>query len=129
MSTFLRPCRCIAELLVDLHSKGRLPSERSTAFITIPGHIFIAFSTGVSPNEARKTFSRADDLIFRNEKSWVPVEVTVSAGFLRAWQDGAREWRENLSRNQVAFYPLHDAWQLYEPVGLPGAEVAVNLPP
>ena len=100
-----------------------------TAFITIPGHIFIAFSTGVSPDEARKAFSHADDLIFRNEKSWIPVEVTESAGFLQAWQDGAREWRENLSRNQAAFYPLHDAWQLYEPVGLPGAEVAVNLPP
>jgi tetratricopeptide (TPR) repeat protein len=100
-----------------------------TAFITIPGHIFIAFSTGVSPDEARKTFSHADDLIFRNDKSWIPVEVTESAGLLQAWADGAREWRENLSRNQADFYPLHDAWQLYEPVGLPGAEVAVNLPP
>jgi tetratricopeptide (TPR) repeat protein len=83
----------------------------------------------VSPDEARKTFSHADDLIFRNDKSWIPVEVTESAGFLQAWQDGAREWRENLSRNQADFYPLRDAWQLYEPVGLPGAEVAVNLPP
>jgi len=99
-----------------------------TAFITIPGHIFIAFSTGVSPDEARKAFSHADDLVFRSDKSWIPVEVTESAGFLQAWQDGAREWRENLSRNQADFYPLHDAWQLYEPVGLPGADVPVNLP-
>jgi tetratricopeptide (TPR) repeat protein len=100
-----------------------------TAFITIPGHIFIAFSTAVSPDEARKSFSRADNLIFRNEKSWIPVEVTESAGFLQAWQDGAKEWRENLSRKQADFYPLHDAWQSYEPVGLPGAEVTVTLPP
>ena len=100
-----------------------------TAFITVPGHIFIAFSTALSPDEARKAFSHADDMIFRAEKSWIPLEVTESAGFLQAWQDGAREWRENLSRNQAALYPLHDAWQLYEPVGLPGAEVAVNLPP
>jgi tetratricopeptide (TPR) repeat protein len=100
-----------------------------TAFITIPGHIFIAFSTRVSPDEARKTFSRADDLIFRSDKSWIPVEVTESAGFLQAWQDGAKEWRENTSSNQAAFYPLHDAWQSYEPVGLPGAEVTVQLPP
>lgn len=99
-----------------------------TAFITIPGHIFIAFSTGVSPDDARKAFSHADDLIFRGDKSWIPVEVTESAGFLQAWQDGAREWRENLSRNQADFYPLHDAWQLYEPVGLPGADVPMNLP-
>ena len=100
-----------------------------TAFITIPGHIFAAFSTGLSPDEARKAFSHADDLILRNDESWIPVEVTESAGFLQAWLNGAREWRENLSRNQADFYPLHDAWKLYEPVGLPGAEVAVNLPP
>ena len=100
-----------------------------TAFITIPGHIFIAFSTGVSPDEARKTFSHPDDLIVRNEKSWIPIEVTENAGFLQAWQDGAKEWRENTSNNQAGFYPLHDAWQVYEPVGLPGADVTVDLPP
>jgi tetratricopeptide (TPR) repeat protein len=100
-----------------------------TAFITIPGHIFIALSAAVSPDEARKTFSRADDLIFFGDKSWIPVEVTEKGGFLQAWQDGAKEWRENTSNNQAAFYPLHDAWQLYEPVGLPGGEVTVLLPP
>jgi tetratricopeptide (TPR) repeat protein len=100
-----------------------------TAFITIPGHIFVAFSTGVSPDDAKKTFSRANDLIFLGDKSWIPVEVTESGEFLRAWQDGAKEWRENTSNNQAAFYPLHDAWQVYEPVGLPGAEVTVELPP
>jgi tetratricopeptide (TPR) repeat protein len=99
-----------------------------TAFITIPGHIFAAFSTGLSPAEARDTFSRADDLIVRAGKSWIPVEVTESAGFLKAWQDGAKEWRENLSREQAAFYPLHDAWSLYEPVGLSGADAALELP-
>jgi tetratricopeptide (TPR) repeat protein len=100
-----------------------------TAFITIPGHIFIAFATGSDPNDARRAFSRADELIFRNEKSWIPLEVTESTGFLQAWRDGAKEWREYISRDQAAFYPLHDAWRLYEPVGLPGADLAVNLPP
>ncbi len=100
-----------------------------TAFITIPGHIFIAFSIDMSPDEAGKAFSRAEELIFRDEKSWIPVEVTESAGFLRAWQDGVREWRESSSNNQAAFLPLHDAWRVYEPVALPGAEVAVDVPP
>ncbi|MGA2611867.1 MAG: tetratricopeptide repeat protein [Spirochaetia bacterium] len=102
-----------------------------TAFITTPGHIFMAFSTGLGADDARKTFSRPDELIIRagNDKSWIPVEVTESAGFLKAWQDGAREWRENLSKQQADFYPIHDAWTLYESVGLSGAEVALNLPP
>ena len=99
-----------------------------TAFITIPGHIFVAFCTGVSPDEARRTFSHTDDLIVREDKSWIPVEVTERAGFLQAWQGGAKEWRENLSKQQAAFYQLHDAWKTYEPVGISGTEVTLNLP-
>ena len=99
-----------------------------TAFITIPGHIFIAVSTGLGLEEAQKTFARPDDLIEWAGKAWVPVEVTETAGFLAAWQDGAKEWRENNSRHQAAFYPLHEAWKLYEPVGLSGAEAALDLP-
>jgi tetratricopeptide (TPR) repeat protein len=100
-----------------------------TAFVTIPGHIFLAFSTGLNPDEARSTFSRPDELIVKVDKGWIPVEVTESAGFLKAWQDGAKEWRENLMKGQASFYPLHDAWTLYEPVGLAGAEVTIGLPP
>jgi hypothetical protein len=100
-----------------------------TAFITIPGHIFMAFSLGLAPDDARKVFSRPGELIFSSGKSWIPLEVTESGGLLRAWQDGAREWRDNLSHDQAILYPLHDAWQIYEPVRLPGAEAAVNLPP
>jgi tetratricopeptide (TPR) repeat protein len=102
-----------------------------TAFITAPGHIFMAFSTGLLPGDARNAFSSIDDLIFRSDipdKSWIPIEVTENAGFLQAWKDGAREWRESLSREQADFYPLHDAWQLFEPVALPGADVSVSLP-
>jgi tetratricopeptide (TPR) repeat protein len=98
-----------------------------TAFITIPGHIFVAFSTDSSPVEPGS--SRSDDVIMRDGKSWIPVEVTERAGFLQAWQDGAREWRDSLSNQQAGFYPLHEAWKLYEPVGISGAEIVLNLPP
>jgi tetratricopeptide (TPR) repeat protein len=62
------------------------------------------------------------------KESWIPVEVTETAGFLEAWQHGAREWRENLSEKQADFYPVHDAWKLYPSVGLSGVEVALSLP-
>ena len=76
-----------------------------TAFITIPGHIFMAFSLNMVPEEARKAFYRDDDLIYLEESSWVPVEVTeLSGGFLNAWKTGAREWREGVSKNQQGFF-------------------------
>jgi tetratricopeptide (TPR) repeat protein len=89
-----------------------------TAFITIPGHIYMAFGLGMSEEVARRTFSRSDDLIFRQGQAWVPVEVTsIGPGFLEAWQIGAREWRENEPAANAGFYPTADAWALFEPVG------------
>jgi len=100
-----------------------------TAFITIPGHMFMAFALKASPDEARATFSHPDELIFRYDKVWVPVEVTERDGpFLTAWQEGASEWRENLSKSQADFYPVHEAWKTYEPVGLPGEGNTPTLP-
>ncbi|MBA7484183.1 MAG: tetratricopeptide repeat protein [Spirochaeta sp.] len=101
----------------------------TTAFITVPGHIFIAFSLDMTADEARRSFLRADELIFRDDKSWLPVEITkVKSNFLEAWQAGAKQWRENEAREQAEIYPVHTAWQEYEPVGLPGSPAAISFP-
>jgi tetratricopeptide (TPR) repeat protein len=100
-----------------------------TAFITIPGHIFMAFSLDLTPEEARKAFYRDDDLIYMDGSSWIPVEITeLKGGFLNAWQTGAREWREATSKEQEGFFPTHAAWKVYEPVGLPDEGVNIVLP-
>ena len=71
-----------------------------TAFITIPGHIFMAFALKGSEEDVRKDFNRPDQLIFRAGKAWVPIEVTDrDESFLVAWNDGAQEWRENFASN------------------------------
>lgn len=99
------------------------------AFITVPGHIYAAFALDIPPEEARKTFLTPDDLIFRDNNTWIPVEVTlVKDGFLKAWQEGAKEWRENNSMDTAAFYPVHEAWTLYEPVGMPSEDIVIELP-
>jgi tetratricopeptide (TPR) repeat protein len=100
-----------------------------TAFVTIPGHIYMAFSLDMVPEKARRSFLQPDELIFMDNKSWVPVEVTeIEGGFLKAWQAGAKQWRENQSKDQAAFYPVHEAWQVYEPTGFPGESVSITLP-
>lgn len=100
-----------------------------TAFITIPGHIFMAVSLDLLPAEAMKTFTHTDDLIFRDEETWLPIEVTQRAGdFLAAWSEGAKEWRENLLRKQADFYPIREGWKVYEPVQFPGTS-PVSVPP
>jgi tetratricopeptide (TPR) repeat protein len=93
-----------------------------TAFITIPGHIYVAFALDMTPEQARSAFKYPDELIFREGDSWVPVEVTLrDQGFLAAWQQGAKEWREYNQVEQAGFYPVHEGWDVYTPVGLPGS--------
>jgi hypothetical protein len=100
-----------------------------TALITIPGHLFMAFSVDMPPDEARKRFLKPDDLIYTEYKTWIPVEATeLENGFLRAWQTGAKQWREASARKQAGFFPIREAWSLYEPVGLPGDVYTVRIP-
>jgi hypothetical protein len=91
-----------------------------TAFITVPGHIYAAFSLGVAAEEAGRLLANPADVLTVKGRAWVPVEVTmVQEGFLRAWGMGLREWREAEAAGTAAFYPVHEAWNAYEPVGLP----------
>ena len=100
-----------------------------TAFITVPGHIFMAFGLDVAPDEAKRGFFEADDLVFIGNTSWIPLEVTERAGgFTQAWEKGAKEWRDYSAKGQARFYDMHEAWATYEPVGLPGSQGELALP-
>lgn len=100
-----------------------------TAFVTVPGHIYIAFALDMSPEQARSFFYRPEDVIVWEDRVWVPVEVTaVQEGFLRAWQLGAREWREARDAGTAGFWPTHEAWKLYEPVAMSTGSSQVEVP-
>jgi tetratricopeptide (TPR) repeat protein len=94
-----------------------------TAFITVPGHIYLAFSTDLKEEAASRSFSGTSELIIRDGIVWIPVEVTERrGGFMKAWAEGAREWREATADSTAGFFPVHQAWQEYEPVQLPGGK-------
>jgi tetratricopeptide (TPR) repeat protein len=100
-----------------------------TAFITIPGHIYMAVALSLGPDDARAAFTHKDDLIIKDNKVWLPIEITLrEGGFLSAWQLGAKEWRENLAKNQAVLYPLHDAWKIYAPVGYSNTTADIKIP-
>lgn len=100
-----------------------------TALVTTPGHIFVAFNAGLSPENAARAFSDSADLIVRDGKAWIPVEATlIKDGFLRSWSVGALEWRDGVARERAGFYPVREAWKTYEPVGFAEAGALVSLP-
>jgi len=100
-----------------------------TVFVTIPGHIFMALDLDLDPREARKQFSHPENLIVLEGRTWLPVEVTLlRGGFLTAWQEGAKQWREASGKQQAGFHPIHEAWKLYEPVGFASEAMDIALP-
>lgn len=100
-----------------------------TAFITIPGHIYAAFALKAPPEEARKAFSKSDELVFQDDKAWVPVEITMfQSTFEKAWQTGAKEWRENVSKEQAGFFPTRNSWERYQAVGFSESSLMLSLP-
>ncbi|MCK5672203.1 MAG: hypothetical protein KAH95_02445, partial [Spirochaetales bacterium] len=100
-----------------------------TAFVTAPGHIYMAFNLGMKPDSAKKLFADTDDLILTEDETWIPIEITlVKDGFLKAWQIGAKEWRETKKDGTSGFFNVRESWEFYEPVGFSQGGVAVMLP-
>ncbi|MGL1891002.1 MAG: tetratricopeptide repeat protein, partial [Spirochaetaceae bacterium] len=101
----------------------------NTAFITIPGHIFMAFDSGLSENEARAVFLDSNKIIYENQKAWIPLETTMlKEGFNKAWSIGAKEWRDASSAKSASLLPMKESWARYSPVSVPGAISRFNLP-
>jgi len=100
-----------------------------TAFLTIPGHLYLAFALDMDEKEARQTFSDPGDFIFQDDEAWVPLEVTmVRDDFLQAWETGAKQWRENVQTGSAAMYPVRAAWQTYAPTAFSSDVLDIPIP-
>jgi len=100
-----------------------------TAFITVPGHIFMAFSLDMTEAESRKTFASASDFIYIDDNTWVPVEVTiVQDGFIKAYKTAAKQWKDAVNKNVHGFFPIHNAWETFQPVGFTGGTLSLLFP-
>ncbi len=100
-----------------------------TAFITVPGHIFMAFDSGLTPEQARMIYRNNSEYIVVEDQVWIPLEITLSdEGFYRACRYGAREWNAADANGTAALYRMRDSWQIYQPISVPGASAYFNIP-
>ena len=100
-----------------------------TAFITVPGHIFMAFDAGITPEMAKSSFRNTSDFIIVDDEVWVPLEITLSdEGFYKACRYGASEWNKANVNGAAAIYKMEDSWKTYQPISVPGASAYFNLP-
>ena len=97
-----------------------------TAFITVPGHIYMAFDSGLSLEEGRSKLGKGY-YIEAYDKIWVPLEITLSQDtFGLAWTYGAREWKK--AGEDALLIPLGDAWNVYLPISVPGSDSSIDVP-
>ncbi len=100
-----------------------------SAFITVPGHIYVAFNTQMDAQTAKGTFAQPDDLIIRDGEAWIPVEITrVKDGFLKAWRTGAQEWRAAQAGKAADFRPIRQGWLTYAPANT-GDRLRISVTP
>lgn len=93
-----------------------------TAFITCPGHIFIAFDSGLTPDQAGK-----GDYVVQDGKVWVPLEITLCQdSFALERSTAMREWKKY--PKDRALIPLKDAWKEYNVVGIPDSNPKIEIP-
>jgi len=92
-----------------------------TACITVPGHIFPAFNTGVPTAEYRKVFPDRSVFISLEGELWVPVEITLvgTTSFTEAWRKAVAEWSALDNQPEMrTFVPTRNAQTVFRPVGL-----------
>ncbi len=97
-----------------------------TAFITIPGHIYMAYDSGLSEAQADKVYGKGKYIV-QDEKVWIPLEITVPQdSFELALKLGMREWNKYSDDHNLI--PIHDAWTEFKPVTVPESDVSVQFP-
>jgi hypothetical protein len=101
----------------------------STAVMTSPGHVFLAFDTGEP--EANIGFFEQDgaEVIIHNGTLWIPVESTVlSEGFWKAWTTASSLVSKYKKTKEVEFITVEDAKKTYLTISLPAADLNI-IPP
>ncbi len=105
-------CDDLSVLYASLLEASGIPS----ALITVPGHIFPAFDSGIEVRQAGEYFPDRSRLIERDGRIWIPVESTLlDADFTQAWISAAQLWRRHAGAGEAQMYITSDAWQTYPP--------------
>ena len=97
-----------------------------TAFITIPGHIYIAFDSGVSVQDADRLIP-GKNYVVSGDRVWIPYEITLCTDtFDLALRTGYTQWEK--AGDQAVLIPLQDAWTAFKAVSVPESDTSIQMP-
>lgn len=97
-----------------------------TAFITIPGHIYMAYDSGLTKAQADKVYGKGKYIV-QDDTVWIPFEITVPQdSFELGLKLGIREWNKYPEEHNLI--PVHAAWTEFKPVTVPESDVNIQFP-
>lgn len=97
-----------------------------TAVILVPGHIYMAFDSGVSPANAAKSIPDGMYVV-QDGVVWIPQEITLPQdSFALQRSTGYKEWVKN--KNNRTLIPLKTAWKEFSAVGISDSDVKIEMP-
>lgn len=100
-----------------------------TAFITVPGHIYAAFNTGVASKDFRKLNIDKNMTLSVEGSLWIPVEITLIGvdTFLKAWRTGISEFAAlDDQPEKRSIIKTKDAQAVFSPVGLKETDLGLQ---
>lgn len=90
----------------------------STAFIDVPGHIFMAFDLGITSSSIELLGFNTNDVIVSQDKVWLPIETTLlgSSNFSDAWENAVKRYHLEINKgNFPDLVTMADARKVYRP--------------
>ncbi|MDT8297505.1 MAG: tetratricopeptide repeat protein [Spirochaetaceae bacterium] len=100
-----------------------------TGFITVPGHIYSIFNTGVPAKDYRLIHPDKSMTVPIDGVLWVPLEITFIGedDFETAWRAGAEEFHRFVDvEGQFTLYFTQSAQQTYRPVGFQESDLGLQ---
>ena len=91
-----------------------------TGFVTVPGHIYSIFNTGIGARDYRLIHPDKSMTVSINGTLWVPLEITFISedDFDVAWRAGAEEFTRFVDvEGALGLYFTREAQNTYRPVG------------
>jgi len=100
-----------------------------TAFVEVPGHLFLMFDTGIASEDSVLISQDSSLLAIKDGNVWIPLEATmINTNFVEAWAEGANKYQRALLADELGIIDLSEAWKEYRPVTLRKASYSIEMP-
>ncbi|MCA1927461.1 MAG: hypothetical protein LDL09_03495, partial [Calditerrivibrio sp.] len=99
-----------------------------TAFVDIPGHIFVMFDIGISPSEVATYGLKKSDFIEYENRLYLPIETTLlKSSFMDSWKQGLNLYNKHYNKN-LTITTTDKGWEIYKPPTFELEKISFSLP-